>query len=297
MKKILMYASALVLAVALTSCGRDEAPKAKKEKVEEPSKGVETPKKGDETPDNGTPRTGTPGGGTPDNGNPGGGAPDNGKPDGENPGDETPDNGNPDAGNDEGIVSADGKYTLSKDKTKLISWNDEDATQADLTTDEDLRNVKVIGTSAFSKSSKITSVKLPEGLQRIENLAFASIRLTSVELPETLVYIGDSAFNGSRLTELRIPDSVTHIGMSAFFGNRLTSLVIGTGMKEIGRMAFGSNSLTSVTINTVAPPKIGSGIFRQRNHSVKVDIFVPAASVSAYQKAWTAYADQIKAQN
>ncbi|MDO4764214.1 MAG: leucine-rich repeat domain-containing protein [Flavobacteriaceae bacterium] len=293
MKKILMYASALVLAVALTSCGRDEAPKGKKEKVEEPSKGGETPKKGDETPGTGTPGGENPGSGTPGTGNPGGGTPDNGK-----PGDGTPDNENPEDGApEEGIVSADGKYTLSKDKMKLIKWNDEDATDVNLTTNEDLKNVKVIGAGAFSDSSDLKSITLPNGLQRIENTAFMDTSLTTVVLPETLTHIGANAFNNAKITDLRIPNSVTHIGANAFLGNQLATLEIGTGITVIGETAFATNNLTSVKINATTPPQVSNDSFRQRSHALKIDIFVPASSVSAYQKAWTAYAGQIKPQN
>ena len=113
-------------------------------------------------------------------------------------------------------------------------------------------SVTVIGESAFSWCSSLTSVSIPNSVTSIGDEAFFYCsRLTSVSIPDSVTSIGTSAFSGcSRLTSVSIPDSVTSIGTSAFSGcSRLTSVTIPNSVTSIGESAFERcDSLTSVTI-------------------------------------------------
>lgn len=72
---------------------------------------------------------------------------------------------------------------------------------------------------AFSSSSSIESVIIPDGVIRIETGAFAGCTsLTNVTLPHTLTYIGKSVFQGCcSLESIIIPNSVTTIERFAFY--------------------------------------------------------------------------------
>lgn len=97
--------------------------------------------------------------------------------------------------------------------------------------------------------------------------------LVSVEIGDCVTSIGDYAFVFcSSLTNITIPDIVTSIGEAAFFE---------------------CAGLTSITIEATTPPTIGAHAFDNTNNC---PIYVPAASLSAYQSAWDEYdADRIQA--
>lgn len=78
--------------------------------------------------------------------------------------------------------------------------------------------VEVIGYSAFSGCSALTSVSIPNSVTNIGEDAFAGcVGLTSVTLGNNVASIGHKAFSGcSGLTSITIPASVTNIGYSAF---------------------------------------------------------------------------------
>ena len=144
----------------------------------------------------------------------------------------------------------------------------------------------------------LISVEIGDCVTSIGDFAFLFCRsLTGVTIPDNVTSIGSDAFSGCRsLTGITIPDSVTSIGPATFQGcSSLTSVTIGSGVTTIGEYAFYyCNSLTSVTINTTTPPTLGGGAF---NYTNDCPIYVPAASVNAYQTAsnWSNYASRIQA--
>jgi len=134
--------------------------------------------------------------------------------------------------------------------------------------------VTVIGANAFifkfKYTNNLTTVVLPEGVQRIEAGAFAFSIVSSVTLPSTLQYIGASAFLVCQnLKQVTLPAGLTELGEAAFwktgleqiefppelraipgaafeFCGALQSVVIPATVEEIGNDAFRSCGLTSI---------------------------------------------------
>lgn len=80
-------------------------------------------------------------------------------------------------------------------------------------------NVTSIGDCAFSLSSKLTSVTIPNSVTSIGDYAFYDCSgLTSITIPNSVTSIGEGAFFYSGLTSITIPNSVTSVGGSAFSG-------------------------------------------------------------------------------
>lgn len=120
-----------------------------------------------------------------------------------------------------------------------------------------------------------TSITFDQGSQltTIEGYAFKDIKgITSISLPNSLITLGDFAFSYSDNIAgvFTIPANVTSIGTYCFEG------------------------LTKVSyfeILATTPPAIGNAPFIGTNCAIKV----PAASVSAYQSAWSQYSSRIQA--
>lgn len=119
--------------------------------------------------------------------------------------------------------------------------------------------------------------------------------LTSIILPDSITRIGvDAFYNCSSLTNLTLPSSLTTIETYAFQSCRnLTSITLPSSLTTIGQQAFsGCTGLASITCLATTPPTIGTNAFFGTNNC---PIYVPAASLSAYQSAWSEYASRLNA--
>ncbi len=76
---------------------------------------------------------------------------------------------------------------------------------ADLKLSKELKTIPV----AFGYNN-LVSVTIPEGVTRIEDMAFSDNKLAQVTLPTTLEYL--SGFNNNNLKSINIPTSVTELG-------------------------------------------------------------------------------------
>ena len=90
----------------------------------------------------------------------------------------------------------------------------------DVTYNNKTYKVTRIGRFAFSGSSDMTSVTLPNSVYHIAMGAFENCSsLTSITLPNNVEYIEQEAFYGcSSLISINIPEKVRGIGNSAFEG-------------------------------------------------------------------------------
>ncbi len=157
-------------------------------------------------------------------------------------------------------------------------------------------SVTIIGGNAFRSCTSLSSCTIGSGVTSIGDSAFQNCSgLTSIDIPNGVTTIGDSVFSHcSNITNIDIPNSVTSIGNYAFREcTSLTSCTIGSGVTSIGSNAFyNCSGLTSITVEATTPPTLtNSSSFNNTN----CPIYVPAASLSAYQSAWSQYADRLQA--
>ena len=99
--------------------------------------------------------------------------------------------------------------------------------------------VKIVAVDAFSVTSKLKYVYLPEGVTELHG-AFMGSNIRGISLPQTLTMIGENAFYNSKLLySIEIPNSVKEIGRNAFFQCRaLKSVVMSDSVKTIPAEAF-----------------------------------------------------------
>ena len=117
----------------------------------------------------------------------------------------------------------------------------------------------------------ITSIDIPNGTTKIKSQCFTDCTLlNTVTIPNTVTVIGNGAFRGcSSLTSVEIPSSVTEL---------------------VGATFIDCTGLTSITFMSDTPPTLSGTPF-----DGSYPIYVPAASVTAYQTAWPQYASRIQA--
>ncbi|MBQ2972367.1 MAG: SpaH/EbpB family LPXTG-anchored major pilin [Ruminococcus sp.] len=118
-----------------------------------------------------------------------------------------------------------------------------------------------IGTSAF-QGCPLTSVKLNEGLVKINNGAFGQCtKLTSITLPDSLKIIGSYAFSQCvRLEDVDLGNGVEFIDDSAFYSCRkFKDITIPSSCKYINGYAFGDiGTIEKLTVNCVSLSSIGA---------------------------------------
>lgn len=77
--------------------------------------------------------------------------------------------------------------------------------------------VEYIDSAAYTGSSALTKVELPEGLKNIKIRAFAGCsKLTDINIPSTVTAIGGYSFQGTALTSFTFSAKVTFIGDNPF---------------------------------------------------------------------------------
>lgn len=105
-------------------------------------------------------------------------------------------------------------------------------------------------------STSISSIEIPEGVERLGKSSFQQTSLSTIILPKSsLISIGDNAFYGTKITSIVIPDSVTSIGLSAFNScTLLEEITIGSSVASIGELAFyNCNKLNKVHLPDTPP--------------------------------------------
>ena len=184
--------------------------------------------------------------------------------------------------------------------------------------------VTAIAEWAFEKNETITEITISEGITSIGDYTFNKcVALTTVNIPARLTYMGEYVFDGcTSLTQINvdeantaycsengvlfnkekttllcypagkpetdytIPSSVTVIGVNAFSNCvALTTLTIPAGVTTIESYAFyDCLGFTKMTVLAIVPPTItDEEVFYNVNFDIPV--YVPAASLAAYQAA------------
>lgn len=146
----------------------------------------------------------------------------------------------------------------------------------------------------FSRTRKISAVKLPQTLEKIGEAAFygtgiSAIALPSsltsigdkafmscgilgtVSLPSTLTHIGEFAFTYSPLNEISLPENLEYIGKWAFYGSKLKSVVLPDGLISVGDEAFSTTELESIVF-PASEIGLGDEVFSHCQHLKSVTL-------------------------
>ena len=155
-------------------------------------------------------------------------------------------------------------------------------------------NVTAIRSEAF-RSSKITSVSLPEGIERIGVGAFyACNKLKSITFPNSLTTLDACAFGTSAIEKITWGTGLTALNGMTFWktSNSFTpKLIIPASITSLGYGDFGLwffyNGGT-VTMESATPPTVDAGVFDSPfskfwEYSEYATLNVPAGSLEAYK--------------
>ena len=160
-------------------------------------------------------------------------------------------------------------------------------------------SVERIGKGAFSCCSRLTSVNIGDNVTYIDEAAFVGCSsLTSITIPNSVTSIKGYAFSScSSLTSVTIPNSVSSIYAYAFKGcSSLTTITIPKSVNTIKDFAFnGCSGLTSVCSNIENPMTISSNIFDQSIY-VNCTLYVPLGTLAQYQvcKGWKEFVNIVE---
>ena len=113
------------------------------------------------------------------------------------------------------------------------------------------QGITEIGEAAFwclSIKNRI-NLTLPQGLKKVNHIAFAGLKFSSLKFNDDLEWIGESAFSSSMPFQIELPKNLLYVGKGAFGGCGLEGeLVIPESCLSIGHGAFGGNNLTKLTL-------------------------------------------------
>nr|MBP3599313.1 leucine-rich repeat domain-containing protein [Eubacterium sp.] len=112
------------------------------------------------------------------------------------------------------------------------------------------KHIKQIGQGAFRSSAKLKSVKLKNGLKRIQKDAFANSGLREISIPKSVKKIEDSVFRGcDKLKKVSFAEGVEKTGQLMFWGcNNLKKVELPKSLKVIERSCFLATGLERITI-------------------------------------------------
>lgn len=104
--------------------------------------------------------------------------------------------------------------------------------------------------NAFNGLSKLSNVKLPEGMSSIGEFAFKGTQILGIDIPSSIKTIGQFAFAGTRIREVSFKENsqLTNLGGAAFYKcTSLKSIELPNSATSVGSSAFeGCSSLKSI---------------------------------------------------
>lgn len=100
-------------------------------------------------------------------------------------------------------------------------------------------SVTAIWSEAFYACSQLTSITIPNGVSRIEDITFSGTSITVIKIPDAVTYIGEHAFSQTQLTSVTLPANVSMLGGSVFANNdNLVNVTLSPNIKSIPGYAF-----------------------------------------------------------
>ena len=142
--------------------------------------------------------------------------------------------------------------------------------------------VEIIGQSAFTGVTKLTSVSLPESLRTIEMMAFRNTTsLTSIIIPDGVTRMDGWIFEGSGLITIEIPNSVVNFGDGMFSGcSSLKSAVLGEHVKVNNHTFDHCTALETLVLKNPNPNSFSNATFASASESLQV--ILPVGSEGIY---------------
>jgi fibronectin type 3 domain-containing protein len=112
------------------------------------------------------------------------------------------------------------------------------------------KTVMVIGNDAFSYS-KITSIVIPKTVIRIGARAFSNTTgLKTIKIPNSVSRIGEDAFQGSGIKSITLSKNLTEISAGMFSSSKLKSIDLPKNITSIGDHSFSNcHKLTKVSLS------------------------------------------------
>lgn len=145
-------------------------------------------------------------------------------------------------------------------------------------------SASTIGAWSFYNCKNLNSVTINSTVSDIEANAFWGCKgLTAVIIPGNITTVKENTFNNSGLKSVTFLGNVTAIENDAFAGTALTSVTLPASVTNIGTAFAGCESLGEITCKATTVPTTALGAFW--NVPTDIPVYVPAASVSAYQNA------------
>lgn len=145
-------------------------------------------------------------------------------------------------------------------------------------------SASTIGAWSFYNCKNLNSVTINSTVSDIEANAFWGCKgLTAVIIPGNITTVKENTFNNSGLKSVTFLGNVTAIENGAFAGTALTSVTLPASVTNIGTAFAGCESLGEITCKAATVPTTALGAFW--NVPTDIPVYVPAASVSAYQNA------------
>ena len=125
------------------------------------------------------------------------------------------------------------------------------------------RNVTSIGTDAFSRSTNLTSVSIPDSVTYIGYSSFYLCGLTSLTIPDSVTTIQGGAFTGAPLTSVTFGrnSKLTLLGETVFKSTKITTITVPNGVRTLQRDIFRDTPLSSIGL-PISLTSIGATAFQ-----------------------------------
>ena len=130
------------------------------------------------------------------------------------------------------------------------------------------------GANLYVDGEKITRLRIPNGIKRLENSSFfGCVSLTSIEIPSSVAYIGQFAFACcANLMNVNIPSGATDVGVSAFVACEKLATVNIPCCNKIGPGAFlGCLNLSNINLSD-GNVKIGEQAFSECTRLLRIKL-------------------------
>ena len=167
--------------------------------------------------------------------------------------------------------------------------------------------VTSIGRCAFNKCSSLSSIVIPNTVEKIGICAFYGSSIISLDIPNSVTSLGDWAFADTPIESIAIPNSVTHIGVALLTAcNSLTSIVLEEGNSNYDSrdncnaiIEKSTNRLIATCPNTIIPNTVTTIATRAFQNSAITSIDIPnsVVRIEAYAFRWATQLNSITIPN